>query len=76
MIYEEVKSIMEVKISNVEEGIYSKVIIVLQNDKTFRVLNITDFNNPFTIAHDIKDADTALLIQKAYCDGYYDGSHK
>lgn len=60
------------KLSN---NIYNDVKIVYdENKKVFSVMNINDITNWFTIEI-TKDLDTAVAIKKAYCAGYYDGSH-
>ena len=53
-----------------EEGIYANVVVMVNEEKVYKVYNIAEQH---TIASGIEDVDTALAIRRAYCDGYYDG---
>lgn len=59
--------------SQKEEGIYDKIIIVLNDKKEYSIIN-TKLN--ITVQSGIKDPDTALAIKKAYFMGYYDAKHQ
>lgn len=56
-----------------EDNIYDAIIVVLTDKKEYEVINI---KNHTTIKSGIKDADTALMIKKAYFMGYYDATHQ
>jgi hypothetical protein len=52
-----------------ENNIYERLTICVNDkDKTFYILD----NKTNTILYLIKDLDVAILVKKAYCDGYYD----
>ena len=55
-----------------EFEIYNNIMVVAKDEHNFSV--ISDINgNRNTIAYNIPDVKTALLIKQAYGDGFYDG---
>lgn len=57
-----------------DKSIYDDVIVVLTDSKDYKIINTRNNTTVNTIK--VRDADTALAIKKAYCDGYYDGKHQ
>lgn len=55
------------------ENIYDDVIVVLTDSKEYKIINTR--NNSTINDIKIKDADMALAVKRAYCDGWYDAKH-
>ncbi len=55
-----------------KKNIYDQIVVIAVNKNEYMVYNL-ETNN--TIESGIKDVETALQIKKAYCDGFYDGTH-
>ncbi len=51
----------------------AKVIVVLEDDGTFTLLNRPKQQDYFTVASGIKDKETAIQLKKVYIAGKYDG---
>lgn len=49
--------------------------MILDNDKTFKVVREYDKDTQVTIADKLNDSNIASLVKQSYCAGFYDGYH-
>ena len=60
---------------NKEENIYDKLIVICEDENNYCVAWFDERGVRHSIA-EAKTASMALQLKKAYCDGWYDATHR